>query len=344
MKKLKTAIKPAAHGSDLTRAIARYGDKDWLDLSSAVSPYSWWTDNPDDALVSAVESQALPEVKESLREAIVAYYGEAGLPTAGSQAAIRSLPLCFDECAVWVVRGSYGEHALSWAMHGHHVQQKSIEDIRHSLKAGDAPDVLIVVNPDNPTGYYFPKPELLEWAFVLEKRGGALICDEAFMDATQDLSLLGEHRPENTIVLRSLGKFFGLAGIRFGTVFAEPDMLATLSSYLGPWGLSSLTLRLAEQALIDRAWQSMQSDRLKDLQAQMSHALSRSDAFAGCTPLFLTLRSECPLIWQDCLANEGIWTRAFPDEGLLRLGYPLSDQVSRTLDGVLALPGLKVFQ
>jgi cobalamin biosynthetic protein CobC len=344
VKKLKTAIKSAAHGSDLTRAVARYGDKDWLDLSSAVSPYSWWAERADDVFFPAADSQALPEVKEGLREAIVAYYGEPGLPTAGSQAAIRSLPLCFDECAVWVVRGSYGEHALSWAMHGHHVQQKSIEDIRHSLQAGDAPDVLIVVNPDNPTGYYFSQPELLEWASVLEKRGGVLICDEAFMDATQPRSLLGEHRPENAIILRSLGKFFGLAGIRFGTVFAESDLLATLASYLGPWGLSSLTLRLAEQALIDRAWQSIQFDRLKDLQTQMSLVLSRSDAFVGCTPLFLTLRSECPLVWQDCLANQGIWTRAFPQQGLLRLGYPLSDQVSRTLDGVLTLPGLKALQ
>ncbi len=323
--------------------MARYGDKDWLDLSSAVSPYSWWAERADDVFFPAAESQALPEVTESLHEAIVAYYGEPGLPTAGSQAAIRSLPLCFDECAVWIVRGSYGEHALSWAMHGHHVQQKSIEDIRHSLQAGDAPDVLIVVNPDNPTGYYFSKRELLDWASVLKKQGGVLICDEAFMDTTQDLSLLGEHRPENAIVLRSLGKFFGLAGIRFGTVFAKPDLLATLESYLGPWGLSSLTLNIAECALKDRAWQSMQSDRLKVLQAQISRPLSRSDAFVGCTPLFLTLRSECPIVWQNCLAYQGIWTRAFPDQGLLRLGYPLSDQVSRTLDGVLALPGLKAF-
>lgn len=343
MKKLKTAIKPAAHGSDLTRAIARYGDKDWLDLSSAVSPYSWWTDNPDDALVSAVEGQALPEVKEGLREAIVAYYGEPGLPTAGSQAAIRSLPLCFDECAVWVVRGSYGEHALSWAMHGHHVQQKSIEDIRHSLQAGDAPDVLIVVNPDNPTGYYFSQPELFEWASVLEKRGGVLICDEAFMDATRHLSLLGEHRPENTIVLRSLGKFFGLAGIRFGTVFAESGMLATLSSYLGPWSLSSLTLNIAECALKDRAWQSTQKIRLAELQQRMTIPLRDDASFAGSTPLFMTLRTEFPLLWQDCLASRGIWSRAFPDQGLLRLGYPLPDQVGRILDEVLALPGLKAF-
>ena len=96
--------------------------------------------------------------------------------------------------------------------------------------------------------------------------------------------------------------------------------------------------------LKDRAWQSTQKIRLAELQQRMTIPLSDDASFAGSTPLFMILRTEFPLLWQDCLANQGIWTRAFPDQGLIRLGYPLSGQVSRTLDGVLSLPGLKAFQ
>lgn len=344
MKKLKPPFKTAAHGSDLTRAMRLYNHKAWLDLSSAVSPYSWWTERSEEVSLSTLDIRSLPDHCESLDESMFVYYGESGLAVAGSQAAIRGLPLCFEDSDVWIVCGSFAEHALSWTIHGHRVQQKSIEEIRYSLMHDDVPDVLVVVNPDNPSGYYFAQSELLKWANALDQQGGVLICDEAFVDATPSRSLIGKKRPENVVVLRSLGKFFGLAGIRFGAVFAEPTLLSTLSSYLGPWGITSLTLWIAQQALADRVWQSAQNNRLVALQEQMSAPLSRTEAFVGSTPLFLTLRSECPLVWQDCLANQGVWTRAFPDQGLIRLGYPLSGQVSRTLDGVLSLPGLKAFQ
>jgi cobalamin biosynthetic protein CobC len=321
-----------------------YDHKAWLDLSSAVSPYSWWTERSDEVSLSTLDVRSLPDHRESVNESMFAYYGQPGLAVAGSQAAIRGLPLCFEDSDVWIVGGCFAEHALSWTMHGHRVQQKSIEEIRHSLILGDVPDILVVVNPDNPSGYYFSESELLKWASALDKQGGVLICDEAFVDATPSRSLIGQNRPENVVVLRSLGKFFGLAGIRFGAVFAEPTLLATLSSYLGPWGITSLTLWIAQQALADRVWQSAQINRLVDLQEQVSASLNGTEAFVGSTPLFLTLRSECPLVWQDCLANQGIWTRAFPEQGLIRLGYPLPEQVSRTLDGVMALPGLKAFQ
>jgi cobalamin biosynthetic protein CobC len=65
---------------------------------------------------------------------------------------------------------------------------------------------------------------LLRWHKRLQKRGGWLVIDEAFMDATPAFSLACDSGRPGLIVLRSLGKFFGLAGVRAGCVLAEKNL------------------------------------------------------------------------------------------------------------------------
>jgi cobalamin biosynthetic protein CobC len=73
----------------------------------------------------------------------------------------------------------------------------------------------------------------------LKKRGGWLIVDEAFIDPTPEDSLTplaGTDAAPNLIVLRSLGKFFGLAGARVGFIFAAADILSRMAGGDGPVG------------------------------------------------------------------------------------------------------------
>src|SRR5690606_36246360 len=104
---------------------------------------------------------------------------------------------------------------------------------------------------------------MLALAHALESRQGWLIVDEAFMDATPDQSLLPLlHADQPVTVLRSLGKFFGLAGIRTGFVLGNADIRATLQARLGPWAVSHPAQHIATLALTDHQWHTDQRRRL----------------------------------------------------------------------------------
>jgi cobalamin biosynthetic protein CobC len=95
-------------------------------------------------------------------------------------------------------------------------------------------DLAIVVNPNNPDGRIVTKSALLALADRLRSRRALLVVDEAFMDvACPDASLAGDLARGNIVVLRSFGKFFGLAGLRLGFALAAPDVAARRRSGVG---------------------------------------------------------------------------------------------------------------
>ena len=80
---------------------------------------------------------------------------------------------------------------------------------------------MVLVQPNNPTGALFARSRLLDWHARLARRGGWLVVDEAFIDPTPDASLAPMAGADGLVVLRSLGKFFGLAGARDQTASAH---------------------------------------------------------------------------------------------------------------------------
>ena len=133
-----------------------------------------------------------------------------------------------------------------------------------------------------------------------------------------------EHR---LIVLRSFGKFFGLAGLRLGFCIAPPGLQKKLASMLGPWPIATPTLEVATQAYKDTPWiDAMQvrlktdSQRLKDL-ASASGLLVRG----GC-PLFQLLQHPQMEHVANRLASDGIYVRTFPDHpDWARWGLPADE-------------------
>lgn len=303
------------HGGALLAAAARYGIEPagWLDLSTGINPAGW----PAPPVPAAVW-QRLPEAEDGLVQAAAAYYGCSEiLPVAGSQAAIQALPRLRAACRVGVPHPAYAEHAHAWRAAGHAV-------VAWDAAMGvDALDVLVLVHPNNPGGQAHDPAELLDWHARLAARGGWLVVDEAFIDATPEASLAGLCPRPGLVVLRSLGKFFGLAGGRVGFVLAEPVVLDALDDRLGPWAVSAPSRWVARAALADTAWQQSARPALLVAGARLAELLrSRGLAPTGGTALFQWVRTADAAGWHERLARQGILTRLFADPPSLRFGLP----------------------
>lgn len=308
------------HGGRLREAAAHYGIPlaDWLDLSTGINPEAW----PVPALPPAVW-QRLPESNDGLEAAAAAYYGNPRLlPVAGSQAAIQWLPALLPRAVVACISPIYSEHPQAWQRAGHKLRYLQNATLPRALAA--ATPYVLLCNPNNPTADRHPHAVAVDAAQQLKKRGGWLIVDEAFIDPTPQDSLAplaGSDEAPNLIVLRSLGKFFGLAGARVGFIFAAPDILARMNEAMGPWTISGPAREVARQALLDTAWQAATRGRLQAAGERL-HQLLAPHGDVKSTALFATLTTPQATELHEYLARQGILTRRFEQQPLLRCGLP----------------------
>ena len=304
------------HGGRLRAAAERYRIPlaEWVDLSTGINPRAY----PVPALPPEVW-QRLPEANDGLEAAAAAYYGSAGLlPVAGSQAAIQALPACFPPGRAVTLAPTYAEHPHAWREHALcALPAAAIAD------AVDSADTLLLVQPNNPDAQRFPREQLLAWRARLAARGGRLIVDEAFLDAEPGDSLVPLAGEPGLVVLRSVGKFFGLAGARVGFVFAEADLLARLADRLGPWAVSGPARAVTAAALADRSWQEAARRRLNADSARLAALLDRHGlAGGGGTALFQWRPTPDAVAIHARLAEQAILTRLFETPAGLRFGLP----------------------
>ncbi|WP_349617351.1 threonine-phosphate decarboxylase CobD [Azotobacter salinestris] len=322
------------HGGRLRAAAQRYGipPGDWLDLSTGIAPEPW----PVPPLSPDAWAR-LPEDDDGLAEAACACYGAAhALPVAGSQAAIQALPALFAAGRVGVLAPSYAEHAQAWQSAGHQLIRLAGGEIEARL---DELDVLVLANPNNPTGERFEPSRLLDWQARLARRGGCLLVDEAFMDCTPEYSLAAHSHRRGLVVLRSFGKFFGLAGIRLGFVLAEAALLARLHERLGPWTVSGPARALGRQALgpASGAARAQRAGQLQAAGQRLAGLLSAQGlAPAGGTALFQWVRTSEAARLHDFLARRGILVRRFDEPASLRFGLPADETGWQRLAWALA--------
>ncbi|MEW5703554.1 MAG: threonine-phosphate decarboxylase CobD [Pseudomonadota bacterium] len=319
------------HGGRLRQAAVQYSIPiaDWLDLSTGINPDGW--------LVPTVPTSAwgqLPEDNDGLEQAAREYYNaEYLLPVAGSQAAIQALPQLRAPSRVGVFDPGYAEHRHAWQRAEHFVTPVTAKSVDQAVSELE---VLVLIHPNNPTGECFPVEQLLAWYGQLATHGGWLVIDEAFMDATPEMSLVPHATRPGLIVLRSLGKFFGLAGARVGFVCAQPELLTRLNAMLGPWTLSTPARWVASAALRDRAWQQTFRQRLLDNSARLRALLTRHELApdGGCV-LFQWVRTPQAAAMHERLAHQGILTRLFTDPPSLRFGLPNTEANWQRLDTAL---------
>lgn len=309
------------HGGDVTGAEAAYGAPadGWLDLSTGINriPY------PVPAIAPEMwQRLPLGGELERLHVAARACYQApqacAVVAAPGTQAIIQWLPRLRKPGSVAVVGPTYAEHAHCWRRAGH-----TVRDI-DSLDDATGADVIVVVNPNNPDGWQLHPATLTACADRLAKRGGLLVIDEAFGDVAMDKSMLPSAPHPAVVVLRSLGKFFGLAGLRLGFAFGEAMLMEKLSDALGPWAVSGPALEIGRRALDDDEWQAATRDRLAKDAKRLDNLLTDGGfLIVGGTDLFrLTQHAEAAKV-AEYLARRGILIRTFdrcPD--WVRFGLP----------------------
>jgi cobalamin biosynthetic protein CobC len=219
-----------------------------------------------------------------------------------------------------VLSPCYAEHAEAWRRNGYIVREVQEQEVEFYL---DNLDVLVVVNPNNPTGLSLTPAKLLDWHARLAQRGGWLVVDEAFMDNTPQLSLAAHAHQVGLIVLRSFGKFFGLAGVRLGFVLAERKLLRLLAEQVGPWVVSGPTRVLGQACLQDTENHTRQRIRSDEASERLATLLERYGfkPQGGCA-LFQWLITDQAQTLYEFMARRGILLRLFTHNSSLRFGLP----------------------
>lgn len=315
----------SGHGGDLADAVAlASGDKttgadDWLDLSTGIAPHSY----PLPEIAEEVWSR-LPGRKamDALAEAACAYYRAPGadhvVAGPGSQAIIERLPDLISAKSVAIVAPTYGGHGAAWKRAGHRVREVS------DLNGAEAGEITVLVNPNNPDGRTLSRDALEKACEERKRAGGWLIIDEAFGDTQPELGTADLCHSHNIVVLRSLGKFFGLAGLRLGFGVAPASMAMKLRAALGDWPVSGPAIAIGTVCLGDRAWQDEQRSRLAACAERLDTLMASAGLrVSGGTTLFRLVETPEASRLFTHLLNHQIYVRRFdynPD--WLRIGVP----------------------
>jgi cobalamin biosynthetic protein CobC len=235
--------------------------------------------------------------------------------------------------AVAVIGPTYSEHANAWRSGGHEVL--ALTAIDH---VPDHARHVVVVHPNNPDGRRFGQDELAGIAHRLRARDGWLVIDEAFADLDPAGSAVALCRDLPVVVLRSFGKFYGLAGLRLGFAIGPAELIGRVTEALGPWPCSGPALVIGRTALLDRTWADRTREHLGRQAGRLDDVLTTAGfAVVGGTALFRLVRHPDAASRHRTLAQQGIWCRSFEhDRDLLRFGLPADESGLARLASVLA--------
>ncbi|MGY6637288.1 MAG: threonine-phosphate decarboxylase [Erythrobacter sp.] len=308
----------AVHGGRIDLARELFGGSDWLDLSTGISPWAYPFDIPAQSLTRLPSPDDLALVERRAAEC----FGSdpaATMAVPGSDLGLRLIGQMLNAQRPAAVVPGYSGHTAMWP----HACQKVPSDPDELMVAAATCDAVVLARPGNPGGEIIDDYVLQSIAERLAARRGWLIVDEAFADADPALSLAARRWP-NLIVLRSFGKFAGLAGLRLGFVIAPPAMAAFLRRGVGDWPISGPAVAAGLAFYRNTAWQFAQRRRLAESGERLDRVLSGAGlALTASTPFFRTC--ETPYGWRlfEHLANHHILTRPFADDpARLRIGLP----------------------
>ncbi|MBO6727530.1 MAG: threonine-phosphate decarboxylase [Rhizobiaceae bacterium] len=327
----------AVHGGNLAAARGRFPDapEPWIDLSTGISPFPY-----PYSPIAATAFERLPEPADEakLRQiAARAYCARSGENIVAAPGTQILLPLLFrlrPPGKVAVLGPTYAEHARCAALCGHHCVENG------DPTALEGADIAVVVNPNNPDGRILERADLVALAGKLQARGGLLIVDEAFMDVgPYATSLAGDVNELPLVVLRSFGKFHGLAGLRLGFAIAGETLATELRHELGPWAVSGPALAVGSEALADDEWRSAQRGRLAESARRLSDVLGEAGmAMVGGTDLFQLVSHPQASLLFETLGERGMLVRPFErDQRLLRFGLPGNENAWARLRDALSV-------
>lgn len=319
------------HGGQLDVYAQHYAiaKNQWLDLSTGINPNGY----PQVSIPDSV-FRDLPNDDDGLQQVACDYYGsDQILMVPGSSWAIQYLPTVLQNLVVPIKKVllpqlGYSEHERAWRALGAQIE---FYDDLPSVTQLQTCQVCVLINPNNPSTHLVPAEGVVKIAQQLQQQSAWLIVDEAFVDSRPHNSVI-HNRGENVIVLRSLGKFFGLAGLRVGAIIANDKVLQVSKQMLSPWALNHPARFIAKKALQDKQWIEHTQTGLKKQsqtllatceQSLLKHlkipvTINHTDFFVT---LFLDSTMEL-LTLHHCLCKQGIYTRLLDNQKGIRIGLP----------------------
>jgi cobalamin biosynthetic protein CobC len=332
----RRADEPVVHGGDLGAARRLFPDapEPFLDLSTGINPNPYplprfpadlYARLPDPAAVAALATEAARAYGAPSADHVVA--------APGSQILLPIIADLVPAGRAAILTPGYPEHTRAAGLAGH-----SVTAVGSIENCSDA-TLVILGNPNNPDGRLFTRGTLANLVADLRRRRGLLVIDEAFMDAAPaGLGFAGDLATGNVVVLRSFGKFFGLAGVRLGFALAAPTIAARIRAALGPWAVSGPALAIGTKALADTAWIARTRKRLEASAKRLDSTLATANLdIVGGTALFRLVHTPAAQVLLSHLGRAGIWVRAFPDQAQwLRFGLPANEREWRRLNKTIA--------
>jgi cobalamin biosynthetic protein CobC len=315
------------HGGRIADACRAFGGEpaDWLDLSTGINPVPW-----NGAVTVDWRSLPGPEELAELERAAAGHFGIAAqlcCAVPGSESGLRMIARLLNLPGRYL-QPAYRTHAEAFA-HGSPI---AFGDLVQGAAA------CVVANPNNPDGVLRPAEEIARWSRQVAAADGWLIVDEAFADCHPGNSLAGAVAHDGRlIVLRSFGKFFGLAGLRLGFVLGPADLIGALRRALGSWPLHAAAIAMGTAAYRDRAWIARTRDDLRRGMMLLDAVLARHglDPHGAC-PLFRLVTSADAGAVFERLVRARILVRPFAGHPeWLRLGLPADGDALARLDAAL---------
>lgn len=344
MKSDKKANLTCFHGGDLAHARALRPQDDalqqeWVDLSTGINPFAYPVPQIDAKIWSRLPSQdRLHDLKNTARKAYNVPQEMMCLAASGSQTIIQIVPYLMPPSAVAIIGPTYEEHGLCWRAAGHRVRDISKADDVH-----DRDQIVILTRPNNPGGEIEDIHACNRLAQNLMRRHGLLVVDETFADGL-DISLIPHFSDAvfakmNLLILRSVGKFYGLAGGRVGFGLGRGIVMQRLAARLGPWPIAGPCIEAGITALDDEVWRKDMLEKLQVQRDKLCSVLAQIGLQAeGGALLFQTVRTSLAHDLFQHLLQHFIYVRRFDyDRELLRFGLPgPAEQMWRLEDGLKA--------
>lgn len=329
-------LAPLPHGGDLAAARKLFPNapEPFLDLSTGINPNPYPVGRLDLGVLTKLPQ---PDALARLTEVAAATYGAPSpahvVVASGSQILMAQLVTQAAPRRAAILGPTYAEHARAAELAGHEIVETGEVE-----RLGDA-TFAIVVNPNNPDGRVVARDALLSVAERLQRRGGLLVVDEAFIEAGPEKeSLARETGRGNVAVLRSFGKFYGLPGLRLSFALVAPKIAEGLAAVLGPWPVSGPALEIGAAALADAAWRTANRASLDAALRRLDALLAKSGLeVIGGTSLFRLVRMREAARLFSRLGERGILVRRFGREPeWLRFGLPGGEDDWRRLADALS--------
>lgn len=228
-----------------------------LDFSASINPLGWprrATSAYRRALSRIVH---YPELHaETLTAALARYHNldpRAILVGNGSTQLIYLLARTLGARRVLLIAPLFSEYETAFHSSGSLVERLflrpptftlALDRLQSVLSAGY--DVIVLTNPNSPTGALVPRARVEELAQLCRRTDTRLVVDETFVDWMEEESLKQlAARGSHLIVLRSLTKFFALSGLRVGYMIAQPRLIKRLWAQIEPWSVNTVAQEVA---------------------------------------------------------------------------------------------------